>query len=53
VKPSDSELDAILKRLHLANARRVWRDLVVRAEKEEWAYRDFLSVLVAEEVAQR
>ena len=53
MKPSDTELDAILKRLHLANARRVWRDLVVRAEKEEWAYRDFLSVLVAEEVAQR
>src|SRR3989449_2146874 len=53
VKPSDPELDAILKRLHLANARRVWRDLVIRAEKEEWGYRDFLSVLVAEEVAQR
>jgi len=44
VKPSDPELDAILKRLHLANARRVWRDLVIRAEKEEWGYRDFLSV---------
>src|SRR5687767_4142439 len=43
----------MLKRLHLANARRVWRDLVVRAEKEQWGFRDFLAVLVAEEVAQR
>ena len=33
-----AELDPLLKRLHLANARRVWRDLVQRAEKEEWAY---------------
>ena len=49
----DAELDALLKRLHLANARRLWRDLVVRAEREEWGFRDFLAVLVAEEVAQR
>ena len=27
-----SELDPLFKRLHLANARRVWRDLVQRAE---------------------
>ena len=50
---SDTDLDALLKRLHLANARRVWRDLVQRAEAEQWAYRDFLVVLAAEEVAQR
>ena len=53
MKPSDTELDGLFKRLHLANARRVWRDLVVRAEKEEWAYRDLVAVLVAEEVAHR
>jgi len=53
MKPSDIEIDGLFKRLHLANARRVWRDLVVRAEKEEWAYRDLLAVLVAEEVAHR
>ena len=53
MKPSDDDLDALLKRLHLANARRVWRHLVEQAEKEEWSYRDFLALLVAEEIAQR
>jgi len=53
VNPNDVDIDGLLKRLHLANARRVWRDMVVRAEKEEWSFRDFLAVLVAEEVAQR
>ncbi|PMZ49171.1 transposase, partial [Pseudomonas sp. FW306-2-11AC] len=43
-----SDLDPLLKRLHLANARRVWRDLVQRAEKEEWSYEAFLQTLVAE-----
>ena len=47
------DIDGMLKRLHLANARRAWRELVVRAEKEEWSFQDFLGVLVAEEVAQR
>ena len=47
------DLDALLKRLHLANARRVWRDLIGRAEQEGWACRDFLALLVAEEVAHR
>ena len=28
----DSDMDAHLKRLHLANTRRTWRELVVRAE---------------------
>jgi DNA replication protein DnaC len=50
---SDTDLDALLKRLHLANARRVWRELVQRAEAGQWSYRDFLVVLAAEEVAQR
>jgi DNA replication protein DnaC len=47
------DIDGLLKRLHLANARRAWRDLVHRAEEEQWSFRDFLAVLVAEEVAQR
>jgi len=51
--PREVDIDGLLKRLSLANARRIWRDLVVRAEKEQWGYRDFLAVLVAEEVAQR
>jgi DNA replication protein DnaC len=48
-----TDLDALFKRLHLANARRVWRDLVQRAERETWAYADFLTVLVSEEIAHR
>ena len=49
----DHDLDALFKRLHLANARRVWRDLVQRAEREAWPYRDFLTLLVTEEIAHR
>lgn len=48
-----SDLDPLLKRLHLANSRRVWRDLVQRAEKEEWSYDVLLHTLFAEEVAHR
>src|SRR3989441_7293202 len=50
---TDAQLDALLKRLHLANARRAWCELVQRAEREEWSYRDFLALLVTEEIAQR
>ncbi len=46
-------MDDLLKRLHLANARRVWPQLVQHAEKEEWPYQKFLATLVAEEVAHR
>ena len=52
MKP-DVPLDTLLKRLSLANARRVWRDLCARAEKEEWSYEDFLTTLVLEEIAHR
>ncbi len=48
---ADTQLDACLKRLHLANARRVWRDVVQRAEREAWTYRDVVALLIAEEVA--
>ncbi|MEO7789639.1 MAG: ATP-binding protein [Vicinamibacterales bacterium] len=51
--PLEADLDALFKRLHLANARRVWRDLIQRAERETWPYRDFLTLLVAEEIAHR
>jgi DNA replication protein DnaC len=47
------ELDALLRRLHLANARRAWKALCARAEKENWTYQHFLEVLVTEETAQR
>jgi DNA replication protein DnaC len=49
----DLPLESLLRRLHLANAPRVYKDLCARAEKEQWSYRDFLAVLVAEEVAHR
>ena len=44
--PSDQELDGLLKRLHLANTRRAWRELARRAEQENWTYHDFLALLV-------
>jgi DNA replication protein DnaC len=47
------DLDGLLKRLHLANARRNWRTIVERAESERWSAREFLGVLATEEVAQR
>ncbi|NJK89866.1 MAG: ATP-binding protein [Myxococcales bacterium] len=47
------DLDVHLKRLHLANARRVWRDLVQRAEKEQWSHGQLLQTLFDEEVAHR
>jgi DNA replication protein DnaC len=50
---TDHDLDALLKRLHLANTRRAWRDLARRAEQDEWSYHDFLTLLVSEEIAHR
>jgi len=49
----DIDLDVLLKRLHLANARRLWRDLVQRAEKEHWPHGRLLEILFSEEVAHR
>ena len=53
VLDSTTDLDSLLKRLHLANARRVWRDLVQRAEKEQWSHGQLLQTLFEEEVAHR
>ena len=50
---TDMPLDALLKRLNLAHARRLWRELCARAEKGQWSYEDFLTTLVLEEVAHR
>jgi DNA replication protein DnaC len=47
------DLDGLFKRLSLANARRVWRDLIQRAERERWSYQDVLAMLVVEEIAHR
>jgi len=53
VKSADIDFDRLLKRLNLANTRRVWRDLIARAETEQWSFHDFLATLVGEEIAQR
>ena len=49
----NQDLEPLLKRLHLANTRRIWHELVARAEKEEWSYQFFLETLCAEEIAHR
>ena len=50
---SDEQLEPLLRRLNLANTRRVYRQVAERAEKESWSYRDFLFWLMSEEVAHR
>ncbi|HMH50130.1 MAG TPA: IS21-like element helper ATPase IstB [Candidatus Acidoferrum sp.] len=47
------DVDALLRRLHLPTVRRLYPDLATRAESEDMAYRDYLAVLMAEEVAHR
>jgi len=47
------DIDAMLKRLSLANTRRAWRDLCRRAETEQWSYEHMLATLLAEEIAHR
>src|SRR5499425_1007096 len=51
--PSPAELEACFKRLNLAHMRRIYQQVVAQAEKESWSYRDFLALLLAEEVARR
>jgi DNA replication protein DnaC len=53
MNPEQIDLDRLLKRLNLANTRRVWRDLIGRAEDQQWSLHQFLATLVAEEVAHR
>jgi DNA replication protein DnaC len=50
---AEHDLDRLLKRLNLANTRRVWRDLLLRAERDAWSYEAFLHCLVTEEIAHR
>jgi DNA replication protein DnaC len=50
---SDGQLEPLFRRLNLAHTRRVYQAVADRAEKENWTYRDFLAVLLAEEVAHR
>lgn len=51
--PVDIDLDALLKRLHLPTMRRLYAEYATRAAAEGWGHRDFLALLIAEEVAHR
>jgi DNA replication protein DnaC len=49
----DVQLEPLFERLNLAHTRRIYQEVADRAEKENWSYRDFLALLLAEEVAHR
>ena len=51
--PEAIDLDGLLRRLHLPTIRRLYPELEDRAEVEGMSHRDYLAVLVAEEVAHR
>lgn len=50
---SEGQLEPLFRRLNLAHTRRIYQQVVDRAERESWNYRDFLALLLAEEVAHR
>ncbi len=50
---SEGQLEPLFRRLNLAHTRRIFQAVADRAEKENWTYRDFLALLLAEEVAHR
>lgn len=47
------DLAAIMRRLNLATVARLLADYETRAARESWSHRDFLALLLAEEVAHR
>jgi DNA replication protein DnaC len=51
--PATVQFDPLLRRLNLANTRRHWQRLLDRAETHGWSCREFLGVLVTEEIAHR
>jgi DNA replication protein DnaC len=53
VSPGDIDVEALLRRLHLPTVRRLYAGYATRAAAEGWSHRDFLALLVAEEVAHR
>ena len=52
-KLTAGELEALMRRLNLAQTRRIYQEVADRAEKDQCSYRDFLAFLFAEEVAHR
>lgn len=53
MNPTDIDLDALLRRLHLPTVRRLYPGLCARAATEGWSHRDLVAMLIAEEVAHR
>jgi DNA replication protein DnaC len=53
MNPGDIDLDILLRRLHLPTVRRLYPGYAARAATEGWSHRDFLALLIAEEVAHR
>ena len=51
--PATVQFDPLLRRLNLANTRRHWQRLLDRAETHGWSCREFLGVLITEEIAHR
>lgn len=51
--PAEIDLDGLLRRLHLPTVRRLYGDLAARGEEDGMGFRDYLAVLIAEEVAHR
>lgn len=50
---SDLDVEAMLRRLHLPTIRRLYADLEAQAEEQALGYRDYLAILLAEEIAHR
>lgn len=50
MKYAELPIDDLLARLHLASAQRIWRNTVERAENEGWTYKEFLAVLLVQEL---
>ncbi|MFZ5479349.1 MAG: IS21-like element helper ATPase IstB [Myxococcota bacterium] len=53
MNPGDIDLDKLLRRLHLPTVRRLYPGYATRAAAEGWSHRDYLALLIAEEVAHR
>lgn len=51
--PDSADLDGLLARLNLSTIRRLYLELESRAEAEGLSYRDYLALLVGEEIAHR
>jgi DNA replication protein DnaC len=50
---SDIDLERLLRRLHLPTVRRLYMSLAERAASDDMTHRDYLAILIAEEVAHR